>query len=45
LLWKKGRICVPKSKKAEVLRKGYDIATADHPKGRKMYKMLRQGFY
>jgi Integrase zinc binding domain len=45
LLWKKERICVPKSKKVEVLREGYDIATVGHLEGRKMYKTLRQGFY
>jgi Integrase zinc binding domain len=45
LLWKEGRICVPRSKIEEVLREGHDIATAGHPGGRKMYKALRQGFY
>jgi Integrase zinc binding domain len=28
-----------------VLREGYDTATAGHPSGRKMNKVLRQGFY
>jgi hypothetical protein len=45
LLWKKERLCIPKSKKIEVLRKEYDIVTAGHPGGRKMYKTLRQDFY
>jgi Integrase zinc binding domain len=45
LLWKERRICVLKSKKTEVLRKEHDIATTGHPRRRKMYKTLRQGFY
>jgi Integrase zinc binding domain len=45
LLWKEERICVPRSKRSEVLREGHDTATVEHPSGRKMYKVLRQGFY
>jgi Integrase zinc binding domain len=28
-----------------VLREGHDIATVGHPRGRKIYKVLRQSFY
>jgi Integrase zinc binding domain len=45
LLWKEERICVPRGKRLEVLREGYDTVTAGYPGGRKMYKTLRQGFY
>jgi Integrase zinc binding domain len=45
LLWKEGRICVLRSKRLEVLREDHDTATAGHPGERKMYKVLRQGFY
>jgi Integrase zinc binding domain len=45
LLWKEGRICVPRSKRLEVLRKGHDTVTAGHLGERKMYKALKQGFY
>jgi hypothetical protein len=44
LLWKKERICVPKSKKIEVFRERHDIAIAGHSRER-MYKILRQDFY
>jgi Integrase zinc binding domain len=40
-----GRICVPRDKRLEVLKKGHDTATARHSGERKMYKALRQGFY
>jgi uncharacterized protein with von Willebrand factor type A (vWA) domain len=36
---------VPRSKRLEVLREGYDTVTARHPGRRKMYKALRQEFY
>jgi hypothetical protein len=39
------RICVPRGKKSEVLRKGHNTVTVEHLDGRKMYKVLRQGFY
>jgi RNase H-like domain found in reverse transcriptase len=45
LLWKEGRICVPRSKRSEVLREGHNTATVGHLGGRKMYKALKQGFY
>jgi Integrase zinc binding domain len=34
-----------RSKRLEVLREGHNTATAGHSDGRKMYKVLRQGFY
>jgi hypothetical protein len=45
MLWKEERICVPKSKRLEVLKEGHNTVTAKHSSGEKMYKVLKQGFY